>query len=376
MPFGLTNAPAAFQRRINRILTPFLDKFVVVYLDDVLIFSKSRAEHEKHIQQVLEVLNEAQMILNMDKCQFFKPEIKFLGHILSKDGVKPDPSKIQKILDWPTPRNITDVRGFVNFAGFYRRYITGFAKLALPLTDLMQGSPRKGATIVWTAKEDDAFQRIKKASTSPPCLTHYDPAKAVYLDVDCSDKVIGGVLQQYVTDNDGKQRLHPVAFESKKLSPTEQRYSAQEREMLAAKHCLNHWRHFIEGLPITIRSDHESLKGFRTKKHITKRLARFMGEIEHFDPIFVYRPCKMQVVPDSLSRMPGQREEGEPADKDNFLAIGEDVGNLEEGKEMDAQKEQLKSIVGNVHEDLGHYGKCTTASAIKARDCVVPQSLM
>jgi len=203
----------------------------------------------------------------------------------------------------------------------------------------MQGSPRKGAAITWTDKEDDAFQRIKKASTSLPCLTHYDPAKAVYLDVDCSDKVIGGVLQQYVTDNDGKQRLHPIAFESKKLSPTEQRYSAQEREMLAAKHCLNHWRHFIEGLPITIRSDHESLKGFRTKKHITKRLARFMGEIEHFDPIFVYRPGKMQVVTDALSRMPGQREEGEPANKDNCVAIGEERGDREEAEAATTEEE-------------------------------------
>jgi transposase InsO family protein/uncharacterized protein (UPF0335 family) len=378
MPFGLTNAPAAFQRRVNRILGPFLDRFVVVYLDDILIFSRSRAEHEKHIQQVLEVLNDAQMILNLDKCQFFKPEVKFLGHILSKDGIKPDPSKIQKVLDWPPPRNITDVRGFINFAGFYRRYIQKFAKLALPLTDLMQGSPKKGSSVIWTSKEDDSFQKIKQALTSPPCLAHYDPGKPVYVDVDCSDKVIGGVLQQYVTDKDDKQRLHPIAFESKKLSPTEQRYSAQEREMLATKHCLNHWRHLVEGLSITIRSDHESLKGFRTQKHVTKRLARFIGEIEHFDPIFVYRPGKMQVAPDALSRMPGQREDGEPADSDNFIAV-EDVDSLEGRKEQRKLRindpERLKGVIDGVHDDLGHYGKSTTAATIKARYEVPPQPL-
>jgi len=375
MPFGLTNAPAAFQRRMNHTLAQFLDKFVVVYLDDILMFSKSRAEHEKHIQQVLKVLNDAGMILNLDKCKFFERTVKFLGHIVSKDGIRPDPSKIQKVLDWPTPRNITDVRGFVNFAGFYHRYIDKFAKMCLPLTDLMQGSQKKGTPIVWTSEDEDAFQKIKKALTSPPCLAHYNPAKEVFIDVDCSDKVIGGVLQQYMVDKDGKQRLHPIAFESKKLSPTEQRYSAQEREMLTVKHCLNHWRHLVEGLSITIRSDHESLKGFRTQKHITKRLARFIGEIEHFDPIIVYRPGKLQVAPDALSRMPGQREDGALADTDIFLAIDGLEGEKEPEKCRIDDPDQLKIIVENIHEDLGHYGKSVIAAATKERYFVSLQLL-
>src|SRR5436190_8848310 len=147
MSFDLMNAFAAFQRRMNHILTSFIDKFIVVYLDDILIFSKSHSEHEKHIQQVLKVLDEAGMILNLDKCKFFKPEIKFLGHIVSKDGIRADPAKIRKVLEWPTPRNIMDVRGFVNFAGFYSRYVDNFAKISLPLTDLMQGSLKKGASV-------------------------------------------------------------------------------------------------------------------------------------------------------------------------------------------------------------------------------------
>ena len=122
MSFDLTNAFTTFQRHMNQILDPFLDKFVVVYLDDILIFSKMHSEHEKHVKQVLKVLNDVRMILNLDKCTYFNREVKFLGHIISEDGIRPDPAKIQKILDWPTPRNMTDVRAFTNFARFYQRY--------------------------------------------------------------------------------------------------------------------------------------------------------------------------------------------------------------------------------------------------------------
>jgi RNase H-like domain found in reverse transcriptase/Reverse transcriptase (RNA-dependent DNA polymerase) len=272
MPFGLTNAPAVFQRRMNQVLAPFIDQFVVVYLHNILIFSKSHDEHDRHVKQVLKVLDKAGMILKIEKCKFFQPEVKFLGHMVSKDGIRPDPAKVQKILDWSTPRNITDVRSFTNFARFFGRYVKKFADVTLPLMDLMQGSPKKGASIQWTELEENAFNELKHQFTSPPCLVHLQPGETVYVDIDCSDRAIGGCILQYVLDPDGKKRLHPVAFESKKLSATEQRYSVQEREMLAVKHCLNHWRYLIEGSPIIVRLDHESLKGFRTQKHVTKRL--------------------------------------------------------------------------------------------------------
>ena len=376
MPFGLTNAPAAFQRRMNQVLAPFIDEFAIVYLDDILIFSKTHSEHEEHVKQVLKVLSEASMILNLDKCKSFEREVKFLGHIISKDGIRPDPAKIQKILNWATPRNITDVRMFTNFSGFYRRYFDNYSETSLPLTDLMQWSSRKGASIKWTKKENDDFNEIKRQSTSPPCLAHHQFGKTAYIDTDCSDKIIGGHLQQYVMVPDGKERLHPIAFESKKLSPTEQRYSAQEREMLAVKHCLNHWRHLIESSPIVVRSDHESLKGFRTQKHVSKRLARFMDEIEHFDPVFVYRPGKLQIVPDALSRMPGLRSEGEPVDSEGLLEV-EDGRNdhLEEGKMNVSDLEHAKRAVDEVHLDLGHYGKSTIITAVKDRYSIPPQLL-
>jgi transposase InsO family protein len=428
LPFGLTNGVAGYQRRVNFVLAKYLDKFVLVYLDDVLIFSETLEEHTEHVTAVLETLSEAGMILNLDKCQFFVMEVKFLGHIVSAEGIRPDPENIAKVLEWPVPRTITDVRGFNNLANHYARYIENFAGLALPLTDLQKGSPPKGAAIEWTPECQDAFEKIKTAITTSPVLIHVDMSKPFVLDPDSSQFRIGAVLQQYSEDPDGKQRLHPVAFESKKLTPTEQRYSSQERELLAAKHALNHWHHLLDGSETVIRTDHESLKVYRTKRPMTKRLARFMGEIEHYDPTIVYRPGKLQVVPDALSRMAG-RCEGPPADTDRFQAMenssesgdssedGDDVephpsryyrrivawlsGNEEaemeeaEMEEMEIFKEEcekyvlgrkkdalfnrrsrrrviwvlegMKRLMRIVHEDLGHYGKEATVQAVRQR---------
>ena len=339
LPFGLTNGVAGYQRRINTVLARCLDLFVLVYIDDILIFSRTTKEHERHVKEVLRTLNDVGMVLNLDKCEFFVTEVKFLGHIISPNGIRPNPENIAKVLDWPAPRTITDVRGFNNLANHYSRYVKDFAELALPLTDLQRGSPPKGAPVEWTPECQGAFDRIKKALTSSPVLIHPDMTKPFILDPDASQFRIGAVLQQYSTDPDGKQRLHPVAYESKKLTPTEQRYSSQERELLAAKHSLNHWRHLLDGSQVTIRTDHESLKVYRTKRPMTRRLARFMDEIEHYDPTIIYRPGKLQVVPDALSRLAG-RCEGPPADTDRFQG-------MEDGKDRESEEHRGNEDVGN-----------------------------
>jgi Reverse transcriptase (RNA-dependent DNA polymerase) len=158
LPFGLTNAPAGFQRWMNKILPEYLDEFVLVYLDDIIIFSKTAEEHEKHVKLVLQALDQGKMILNLDKCTFFAKQTKFLGHIITAEGSKPDPRNIAKVLEWPinTPKTITEVRGFNNLAGHYRRYIKDFAALARPLTDLQKGSPVEGAAINWTERDNRA----------------------------------------------------------------------------------------------------------------------------------------------------------------------------------------------------------------------------
>lgn len=170
LPFGVANGPGGFQKRINRVLALFIDKFVIVYIDDILIFSRTLEEHIDHLKQVLTALSNANLILNIKKCQFFQTETRFLGHILTHDGCKPDPRNVQKILDWPNPRTITDVRGFNNLANHYWRYIDKFAEIALPLTDLLKGSPARGSPIEWTEREEEAFQALKKALTRDPVL--------------------------------------------------------------------------------------------------------------------------------------------------------------------------------------------------------------
>lgn len=162
LPFGVCNGPGGFQKRINRLLVKFIDVFVIVYMDDILIYSRTLKEHVEHIRQVLQVLSEADMILNIEKCKFFQFETRFLGHILSRYGSRPDPRHIEKILNWPTPRTITDVRGFNNLASHHKRYIVNFATIVMPLTDLMKGSPAKGTSIIWTIREEKAFRALKK----------------------------------------------------------------------------------------------------------------------------------------------------------------------------------------------------------------------
>ena len=410
IPFGLSNAPGAFQRRMNNVLRRYLDEFCIVYLDDILIYSRSKAEHSRHVKKVLNALNTADMILNLEKCTFFSDQVKFLGHVIDENGSRPDSRNIEKVLNWPTPQNITEVRGFCNTVNVYRKYIPRLAARMAPLTDLMKGSPVKGASIRWTTAQEMAFQDLKKAMTSEPVLKHARIGDDFYIDPDASQLAIGAVLLQYFMDPDGKKRLHPIAYESKKLSETEQRYTTQERELLAAKYALDHWRYIIEGSRIFIRSDHESLQRYRTKNPITKRLARFMYDIEHYDPKFIYRPGHLQKVPDALSRMPGLTEQGDPADTNHLFELSEakkifdsievitprtikfykqlhkylqseskyaesEIYELKDDKIWNRQLEtqivyhpdDLRNVVQVVHKDLGHYGKRVTFHGVKQR---------
>lgn len=204
MPYGLTGAPATFQAVMNHVLAPLLRKCVVVFIDYILIYSKSLKEHIQHVQMVFDLLRQHQFKIRLSKCSFGQQQLKYLGHVISKDGVATDPDKIADVLKWQSPTSVKELRGFLGLAGYYRRFVQNFGNLAKPTTDLL----KKGQLFVWTSATEQAFQALKLALTSAPVLALPDFSKTFVVEINASDKGIGVVLQQ-----DG----HPIAFVSRAL---------------------------------------------------------------------------------------------------------------------------------------------------------------
>jgi hypothetical protein len=309
MPFGLTGAPATWQRFMNDILRPYIDLFCQVYLDDILIYSRTRREHEQHIRAVLQALRENQLYAKPSKCEFFKTEVVYLGFIVGADGVKMDPAKIKTIVEWQPPKNVTDVKSFTGFAGFYRRWIKDFSRILAPITSL----ERKDVPFVWTPECQQAFETIKDSFVSEPVLKHFDWDKPAVLETDASDYVCAGVLSQL--DDDGV--LHPIAFYSKKMTPAECNYEIYDKELLAVVRCLEEWSPELEMSQHEVRvlSDHRNLEYFMTTKKLNRRQARWSEFLSRFNFKIVYRPGKQGVKPDSLTR----RSEDLPEEGDERL---------------------------------------------------------
>lgn len=296
MPFGLTNGPASFQHYINDALRDYLDIFCTAYLDDILIYSSSLKEHKKHVRQVLQRLGEFGLQADIAKCEFHVQEVKYLGLIVSTNGIRMDPSKISAVVDWPTPANVKDVQSFLGFANFYRRFIKDFAKKAAPLAKLT----KKDIPFLWDADCQRAFESLKKAFTSAPILRHFDPDKPSTIECDSSDYVNAGCLSQ--PDEDGI--LHPVAFFSKRLTPTECNYDIYDKELMAIVRSFEEWRAELEGtgVPVEVISDHKNLQHFMTTKRLSRRQARWSEFLSRFNFKLVYRPGAQGGKPDALTR--------------------------------------------------------------------------
>lgn len=306
-PFGLSNAPATFQARINEVLREYLDVFCTAFIDDVLIYSDTLEEHRVHVMKVLTALGDAGLQLDIDKCEFEVTETKYLGLIISRDGVKMDPAKVQSILEWQKPTHIKDVQAFLGFANFYRRFIKDFSKMAAPLNALTC----KGKDFEWTSDCQGAFNQLKLAFTTAPVLRHFDPSREIIIETDASDYVSAGVLSQ--RDDDGM--LHPVAFFSKKHSAQELNYEIYDKELLAIVRCFEALRPELEGsaYPITVLSDHRNLTYFMTTKDLSRRQVRWSEFLSRFDFVIRYRPAKSGLKPDALTRRPGdQALKGDP----------------------------------------------------------------
>ncbi|KAJ7957087.1 Retrotransposon protein, putative, Ty3-gypsy subclass, partial [Quillaja saponaria] len=225
MPFGLTNAPATFCTLMNQVFRGYLDKFVVVYLDDIVIYSSTLEDHKQHLQLVFNRLRENQLFVKREKCSFAQKRIKFLGHIIEEGRVRMDLDKVKAIQEWKTPTSVTELRSFLGLANYYRRFVEGYSRKAAPLTELL----KKGTVWHWGEPCQTAFEDMKLAMINDSVLALPDISKPFEVQTDAFDYALGGVLLQ---------ENHPIAYESHKLSQAEMRYTAQEKEMLAVIHCL------------------------------------------------------------------------------------------------------------------------------------------
>ncbi|CAJ2628780.1 unnamed protein product [Trifolium pratense] len=289
MPFGVTNAPAIFMDYMNRIFQPYLDKFVVIFIDDILIYSKDSQEHAEHLRIVLEILREKKLYAKFSKCEFWLSEVKFLGHVISQGGVSVDQSKVEAVLNWERPRSVTEVRSFLGLAGYYRRFIKSFSQIALPLTRLT----RKDTPFVWNEECERSFRRLKEMLTQAPVLTIPDPTKSYVVFCDASAKGLGCVLMQ-------DDRV--VAYASRQLKTHEENYPTHDLELAAIIFALKIWRHHLYGVHFDLFSDHKSLKYLFDQKELNMRQRRWMEYLKDFDFELKYHPGKANVVADALSR--------------------------------------------------------------------------
>lgn len=289
MPFGLTNAPATFCTLMNQVLHGFLDEFVVVYLDDIVVFSETLEEHLTHLRKVLDRLREHELYAKPSKCSFAQETIHFLGHIIERGRIRMDPKKVQAIEEWQPPKDVHEIRSFLGLTNYYRRFVKRYSEIARPLTDLT----KKAEEWKWSSERQVAFERLKMAMTTRPVLSLPDLQKPFEVETDASDFAIGGVLTQ---------EGHPVAFESRKLKDAERNYPAHEKELLAVVHCLRLWRHYLLGAPFMVKTDNSAVSYFLTQPKLTRRQARWQELLAEFNFTLEYRAGSSNKAADALSR--------------------------------------------------------------------------
>jgi transposase InsO family protein len=310
MPFGLANAPAYFQRFVDETFRDMIGKFVVIYLDDFLIYSQDEASHQMHVMAVLQRLRENHLFGKLEKCQFDVPSVKFLGFNISSEGFSCDETKIQSITEWPTPKSKRDVEVFLGLTNYLRKFVDGFSKIAIPLQHLT----KKKAKFDWSEDCQIAFTTLKTALSSSPVLRHTDLTTPFWVETDASDFAIGAVLSQKDENGD----LRPCAYYSHSLKKAERNYYIYEKELLAIKMAFEEWRQYLEGGPhkITVLCDHKTLTSLANAKVVNQRHARWSIYLSRFNFAIRYRPGSQNSHADALSRRPDyQTSEGPPEEQ-------------------------------------------------------------
>jgi transposase InsO family protein len=299
IPFGLANAPAAFMRLMHRILRPHR-RYAIVYLDDVLIFSKTLAEHKAHVDAVLQSIRRARLRLSDPKCIFGALETSFVGFKVNKYGVHTEEKKVAAVQDWPVPKSPSALRSFLGLAGYYRKFVFKFAHRANLLYDL---ATKTKDEFHWTPNHQIQFEDLKQALTSAPVLATLDPDTDFILRTDASDTAIGGVLSQKQL-LDGKMVERPLGYFSRKLHSVETRYPAYDRELLAISANLEHWACYVHGRRhTTIYTDHAALQHILAQNKLSSRQWRHLDKLQQHDYDIKYFPGASNTVADALSRI-------------------------------------------------------------------------
>ncbi|KAI3686448.1 hypothetical protein L1987_80124 [Smallanthus sonchifolius] len=294
MPFGLTIAPAVFMDLMNRVCRLYLDKFVIVFIDDILIYSQTKEEHEHHLKSIFELLRNEKRYAKFSKCEFRIREVHFLGHVINKKGIHVVPTKIEAIKNWETPGTPTEVRQFLGLAGYYRRFIENFSKIALPLTTLTQ----KDKKFDWTDKQESAFQLLKqkkkkKKICSTPILSLPEGTDNFIVYCDASHQGLGCVLMQ-------EEKV--IAYASRQLKVHEKNYTTHDLKLGAVVFALKIWRHFLYGTKCTIFTNHKSLQHIVNQKELNMSQLRWVELLNDYDCDIKYHPGKANVIADALSR--------------------------------------------------------------------------
>ena len=288
MPFGLSNAPSTFMRLMNQVLLPFLNKFIVVYFDDILVYNTNYDEHILHLRKLFQVLTETELYINSKKCTFFRREIAFLGFIIKQGSIGMEPKKVEDIHTWPTPTSIKEIQAFLGLASFYRRFIRNFSSLVAPLTDCL-----KGGNFKWTQKQQDSFDDIKRRLTSNPILQLRDFTLPFEVAVDACGTGIGAVLSQ---------RSHPIEYSSEKLSSSRQSWSTYEQKLYALVRAFKKWERYLLCKEFILLTDHFSLKYLQSQRTISRMHARWISFLQRFDFVIKHQSGKENKVADALSR--------------------------------------------------------------------------
>ena len=300
MPFGLKNAPATFQRLMNKVLSGLQGHEILVYMDDIVIYARSLQEHTKKLTILLERLETANLTLEPSKCMFLRKEVGYLGHIISNEGVKPDPKKIEAVRKFPRPKTIKNIKEFLGLAGYYRRFIQNFSTIAKPLSYLL----KKNVRFSWTNIQQTAFDKLKNTLCTYPLLQYPNFAKPFTVSTDASNYGIGGVLSQYTSGKD-----LPVAYASRTLSDTETNYSTIEKELLAILFCVETFRPYLYGRKFTLETDHRPLVWLHNVKNPGSKLTRWRFRLSEYDYDIVYKKGSINSNADALSRNPLQEME-------------------------------------------------------------------